>query len=448
MVKTGNLDWTKSKQVFDEACEHVAGGADSTMRVLKFQIPLVIEKAEGALIWDVNGNKLIDMNMAYGPLIFGHRHPLVLNAIEEEFHKRGTILGFPHELSHKTAELVKKAVPSIEKLRFTSSGTESIQTAVRLARHFTKRKALVEFEGHYHGSSDSVFHAYHEPLESLEMRNDHSARPGTNGMGGAPYNSYVLPWNDLAALETFMKSHGETIACVIMEPVMGNSGVIPPAPGFLQGARALTKQYGALLIFDEIISGFRVALGGAQERFGVQSDLTTLSKAMNGGVPTTAIGGRSEIIDLITDEEVFHGGVYSGNPMCLAAAYAVQMEYQKNHKKIYDYLEEISSYLAKGLVEIFKRNAIPACVQNVGSMLSFWFKNNEHDKNPWNYRDVCKMSNSQKFIEFQHILQNKGVFFHPNHFEPCFLSLAHTRDIIDEVLNIVDDSAKSVKGKW
>jgi glutamate-1-semialdehyde 2,1-aminomutase len=447
MIAEKNYDWTKSRLMFEKACESIAGGADSTMRVMTYQIPLVIERGEGAYVWDVDGNKLIDMNMGYGPLIFGHRHPLVLNAIEEEFHKRGTVLGFAHELSHKTAELIKKSFPSIEKLRFTSSGTESIQTAVRLARHFTKRKAIILFEGHYHGSSDSVFHAYHEPLESLEGRNDKSPRPGTNGMGGAPYNTYVLPWNDLKGFESFLNSVGDTIACVIMEPVMGNSGVIPPIPGFLKGVREATQKHGILLIFDEIISGYRVARGGAQERYGVQSDLTTLSKAMNGGVPCTAIGGRGEILDLLSRQEVFHGGVYSGNPMCLSATYAVQKEYERNHKNIYDHLEKVSNSLANGLIEIFDRLAIPVCVQNVGAMLSLWFKNDEGDKNPTNYREVLKMSNAEKFIQFQHILQDHGVFIHPNHFEPCFLSTAHTQEIIDEVLNIADDSAKIFKSK-
>lgn len=437
----------KSEEILNRARMSVAGGENSSMRVPIYHLPTVIEKADGVYVWDADGNKLIDMNMGYGPLIFGHKSPIVVQAIERELKIRGTTLGFPHELSHKAAELIKKSYPSIDKLRFTSTGTESVQTAIRLARTFTKRKHIVMFEGHYHGSSDSVFHAYHAPVDQLES-SIFNAIPGTKGMGGAPYNSYVLPWNNLEHLEAFLLANRDEIAAVIMEPVMGNAGTIEPLPGFLQAVRRLTTEIGALLIFDEIITGFRIARGGAQERYGVKSDITLLSKAMNGGVPTALVGGRKEIIDLITDQIVFHGGVYSGNPMCMAATLATQEEYEKNHLIIYNQLEFSSNLLAVGIRNIFSKLSIPVVVQNVGAMLNFWFVNTEDKTQFTNYREVRSYTNHEKFIKFQHLLQKNGVYVHPNHFEPWYMSTCHTEEIINEVLDKIEQSAKELMLKF
>ncbi|WP_333820176.1 aspartate aminotransferase family protein [Ohtaekwangia sp.] len=436
-----------SEKILVQARKSIAGGANSSMRVLKYHLPTVIQKAEGVYIWDADGHKLIDMNMGYGPLIFGHRSPIIINAIENELKLRGTTLGFPHELSHQAAELIKKSFPSINKLRFSSTGTESVQTAIRLARQFTGRKHIVLFEGHYHGSSDSVFHAYHAPVDEIERRN-YIPLPGTKGMGGAPYNAYVLPWNDAELLQSFLYNHSEEIAAVIMEPVMGNAGTIPPVPGFLEAARKLTTEIGALLVFDEIITGFRVARGGAQERYGVQSDITLLSKAMNGGVPTAAIGAREEVADLIAHREVFHGGVYSGNPMCIAATLAAQQEYEKNHTEIYTGLENASTNLALGIRKIFYDLEIPVSVQHVGAMLNFWFLTDyDEDGGFKNYREVYRGTNHDTFVKFQHILQQNGVYVHPNHYEPWFISTAHNEAVIGDVLDRIQVSAKTLKKK-
>lgn len=432
-----------SRALLARARQSVAGGESSTMRVLPYHLPLVIERTEGAHIWDVDGNRLIDMNMAYGPLIFGHRNPLILNAVRHELDRRGTILGFPHELSHQAAELIKKSFPSVDRLRFSSSGTEVVQTAVRLARAFTSRPKIVVFEGHYSGSSDAVFHKYHASLEELQRSGPDRALPGTAGMGSAPAGAHVLPWNDVGALYDFFSAHGPDIAAVLMEPVMGNAGVIPPRDGYLAAVRELTHAHGTVLIFDEIITGFRVARGGAQERFGVRPDLTTLSKAMNGGMPVSAVCGRDDILALLSDGTVFHGGVYSGNPLGLAATVAVQEEFDRRGTEIFAALEASSMRLVAGLKSIFARRGVPVVVQNVGAMLSLSFMQAPTSERIESYRDAKRLASAERYIQFQHAAQAAGVYFHPNLFEPWYISTAHTSAVVDEVLERLDGVAEA-----
>ncbi len=432
---TAASEVTRSERLLCRARESVAGGASSTMRVLPYHLPLVIERAEGALIWDAGGNELIDFNMGYGPLIFGHRSPLVVKAIERELRQRGSLLGFPHALSHQVAERVKESFPSIDLLRFTSTGTEAGQTAARLARACTGRSHLVLFEGHYHGSSEAVFHQYHAPVKALEERKDMQALPGTNGMAGSLEQTCVVPWNDAEILARLLEENGDSIAGVMMEPVMGNAGVIPPAPGFLETARELTRKCGALLIFDEVITGFRIARGGAQERFGVTADITMLSKALGGGVPIGAVGGHRDVMQLLVDGDVFHGGVYSGNPLSLAAALAVQNEYERVGPPLFDRLERAAARLAQGLREVFAECGVQAAVQHAGPMLTCWFMKAGAKDVPQNYRQAAQQTESEKYIRFQHAMQRAGVYFHPNRYEPWYLSTAHTDGIIDKALD-------------
>ncbi|MBI2435155.1 MAG: aspartate aminotransferase family protein [Candidatus Hydrogenedentes bacterium] len=435
-----------SRRLLERARQSVAGGANSNMRVLPYHLPLAIDRAEGARVWDVDGNELIDMNMGYGPLIFGHRPAMVLRAIEEEIQRRGTVLGFPHELSHQVAELVKKSFPSIDLLRFSSTGTETAQTAVRLARAHTGRPLIVMFEGHYHGSSDAVFHRYHAPLDALAAQAQGRAIPGTAGMNGAPRDAIVLPWNDADTLSALMAARGEEIAAIIMEPVAGNAGVIPPRPGFLQCARVAADAAGSLLILDEVITGFRIARGGAQQRFGVRADLTLLAKALSGGVPVGAVGGRADIMQQIVDGRVFHGGVYSGNPMSMAAALAVQRAYDADGERTFADLERGAAQLAGGLRHIFVEAGVPALVRHVGAMLSCFFLKQEDTPEPMDYRAVAEAADAERYIRFQHRAQRAGVYFHPNLFEPWYLSTAHTPAVIDEVLERLETVAK--RGDW
>lgn len=432
-----------SASLLQRARQSVAAGDSSTMRVLDYHLPLMIERAEGVHVWDVSGKRLIDMNMGYGPLVFGHRPRFLINAIRDEMEQRGTILGFPHERSHQVAELIKKSFPSIDLMRFTSTGSEAGQTAVRLARAYTKRTKIVLFEGHYHGSTDSVFHRYHASPEQLAAREPHEVIAGTQGMNGAPHNAYVIPWNNIEAL-TDLLQRDQDIAAVIMEPVMGNGGVIPPAPGYLQAVRKLTNDYGIVLIFDEVISGFRVARGGAQERYGVQADITMLAKAMGGGVPVGAVGGRAEIMQQLVNGTVFHGGVHSGNPFSMAGALATQQAYEQNGEAIYGLLEENTKRLADGLYKIFAEINVPIHIQHVGSLFSLQIMDNAEDPVPQDYRSIASTTTPERFIRFQQAVQRAGVYFHPNRYEPWFISTLHTQEVMEEALAIIQDVAHNL----
>lgn len=428
--------------LIEEAKKSIAGGANSTMRVLSYQKPLMIRKAEGVRVWDTQGNVLIDLNMAYGPLIFGHHPNFLLEAIKSELDKRGTVLGFPHELSHKTAELIKKSFPSIDMLRFASTGSEVVQTAIRLAKAFTNKPYIIQFEGHYHGSSSEVFCKYHMDISELENKRKNHPIPGTNGMKGSLNYTILIPWNNIPILRDLLEERHKQIAAVIMEPVMGNSGIIPPAATYLRKVRELTRKYEVLLIFDEIITGYRIARGGAQERFNVQSDITTLSKAMSGGVPVSAVGGRKDILEQLSSGVVFHGGVYSGHPLGLAAAYAVQQEYEKNGNEIYMKLENKSNYLKKEIEDIFSSIGIPVIIQSVGAMLSLAFVKEQVEFPPKDYRELHRILLHKRYIHFQHALQDEGVFIHPNCFEPWYLSVAHKEEILEEIVSKIKKVAK------
>ena len=432
-----------SASLLQRARQSVAAGDSSTMRVLDYHLPLMIERAEGVHVWDVSGKRLIDMNMGYGPLVFGHRPRFLINAIRDEMEQRGTILGFPHERSHQVAELIKKSFPSIDLMRFTSTGSEAGQTAVRLARAYTKRTKIVLFEGHYHGSTDSVFHRYHASPEQLAAREPHEVIAGTQGMNGAPHNAYVIPWNNIEALTDLLQRDPD-IAAVIMEPVMGNGGVIPPAPGYLQSVRKLTNDYGIVLIFDEVISGFRVARGGAQERYGIQADITMLAKAMGGGVPVGAVGGRAEIMQQLVNGTVFHGGVHSGNPFSIAGALATQQAYEQNGEAIYGLLEENTKRLADGLYKIFAEINVPIHIQHVGSLFSLQIMDNAEEPVPQHYRSIASTTTPERFIRFQQAVQRAGVYFHPNRYEPWFISTLHTQEVMEEALAIIQDVAHNL----
>lgn len=425
----------RSEGLLERARRSIAGGDSSTMRVLPYHLPLVAARGDGCRVWDADGLEYVDLNMAYGPLIFGHCPPVVIRAVERQISSFGSQLGFPTEITTRVAEKIKRLFPSIELLRFANSGTEALATAVRLARSFTSRNKIVQFEGHYHGWSEAVFNRYHAPLEWLEGRDFGPAFPGTGGMMcGGPQDVLVVRWNDIDALARCLKaSHGQ-VAAVIMEPVMGNAGVIPPEAGYLGHVRQLTREHDVLLIFDEVITGLRVARGGAQERYGVEPDITVISKSVGGGYPVAAFGASSEIMEPIVDGSLFHGGVYSGNALVMAAAEAVLDEVLARGNAIYEHLQLVSQRLAAGLREILSRAGIPHLVQHVGAMLSLFLMLDEV-KPLREYRDVRRLCDFERYISLQHAMQRAGVYFHPNQFEPMFLSTAHGVDDVDAVLD-------------
>jgi glutamate-1-semialdehyde 2,1-aminomutase len=431
-----------SQRLLDRAKRSIAGGDNSTMRVLPYHLPLVATRGEGSRVWDVDGQEYIDLNMAYGPLIFGHRPPHVVDAVVRQVSESGSQLGFPAELSIRVAEKVKGLYPHIDLLRFSSTGSEAIAAALRLARTFTGRRYIIAFEGHYHGSSDGIFNRYHAPLESLPQGPYGPAQPGTLGMNGAPHDVLVCRWNSPDALEKCLSDHADDVAAVIMEPVMGNAGVVAPNDAFLEVARSLAHEYGALVIFDEVITGMRVASGGAQQRYDVEADITVLSKALGAGFPISAVGSSRDIMQSIVEGRLFHGGVYSGNTLVMAAADAVLDEIHANGPAIYRHLEDVGGALARGAGEIFTRLGIPHRIQYVGPMVSMLLTHGDVDAIT-NYRDMRRHCDFDKYIRFQHQLQTSGVYFHPNQFEPLFLSTAHTHQDIATVLERIEDGARS-----
>ena len=444
IVKQVNQIDNKSSKLLAEIKRYIPAGSSSTMRVLEYHKPLVVNKADGAKIWDVDGNELIDYNMGYGPLIFGHKSELINDALKDQLDLSGAILGFSNSLYKEVGALIQESYPSIEMMRFSMTGSEVNQTAIRLARAYTGKKDIILFEGHYHGSTDSVYHKYNCTIDELNEENDYSVKSGTNGMAGAPHHAYLLPWNDYETLSRFVKENAKDVGAIIMEPVMGNSGVIPPKDGFLKKVRSLCDEYGIVLIFDEIITGSRVARGGAQERFAVNSDITTLSKAAIGGFPGSIIGGKKEIMNLISEEKVFHGGVYSGNPLTLRATLVTQQEYQKNGVSIFESLNKRSDILATGMREIFERVGISVCVNNVGAMLSLFFIKEGNPRDVCNFREYVK-TDMVRHVLYQHILQEMGIYTHPHDLEPWYLSTAHTEAVIYQTLEIMNEAAIKLK---
>ncbi|MBI1246287.1 aminotransferase class III-fold pyridoxal phosphate-dependent enzyme [bacterium] len=430
-----------SAQVLQRAKRSLAGGDSSTMRVLPYHIPLVADRAEGCRLWDVDGNEYIDLNMSYGPLLLGHRPKKVIEAVYRQISQQGSQLGFPTEVTMRVAEKIKKLFPSIELLRFANSGTEACASAVRLAKQFTGRNKLIMFEGHYHGWSEAVFTKYHAPLEELPECGYGPALPGTAGMGDSIKDTITVQWNDLDALERALNEYGDEVCGVMMEPISGNAGLLMPRDGYLATAREMAHDHGALLIFDEVITGMRVSAGGAQEHYLVSPDITVMSKAMGGGYPVSAFGARAEIMNSIVEGKLFHGGVFSGNAIVMSAAEAVLDTVLADREGIYNHLHAVSDQLADGIKDIYSRLNIPAQINHLGPLLAAMITK-EETEGLYNYRDMRRHGDFERYIQFQHWMQQHGVYFHPNEFEPMFLSTAHTAQDIDTVLERWEEGAR------
>jgi glutamate-1-semialdehyde 2,1-aminomutase len=432
-----------SAKILARTKDSIAGGDSSSMRVQPYHLPLVAARGLGSRLWDVDDNEYIDLNMAYGPLIFGHRDPQILAAVQHQLNESGSQLGFPAEINMRVAEKIKALFPSIELMRFANSGTEANASVVRLARALTGRQKLLMFEGHYHGWSEAVFHRYHAPLSELPEKGYGPALPGTAGMCDGEPDAIVVRWNDLDSLQECLKEHNGEFAACIMEPVMGNAGVIAPRPGYLAAVRELTKKHGILLVFDEVITGLRVGPGGAQERFGVRPDFTIISKALGGGFPIAAFGGRKELLAPLVDRSVFHGGVYSSNATVMAAAEVVLDRVSRGGNEVYGKLHGVSDTLANGLKDICARLGKPAVVQHVGPMLSI-FLTDKPLEGIYEYREARKHCDTERYIKLQNALQRMGVYFHPNALEPMFLSTAHTEADMACVLERFEHTARSI----
>ncbi|MGA7521457.1 MAG: glutamate-1-semialdehyde 2,1-aminomutase [Acidobacteriaceae bacterium] len=393
------------------------GGVNSPVRAFHAVggAPPFVVRGEGAYLWDADGHRYIDFFGSWGPMLLGHAFPPVVEAIQQAA-QRSASFGASTKAEGDLAERVIAAVPSIEKLRFVSSGTEATMSAIRLARAFTGRKYIVKFEGCYHGHADGL----------LVKAGSGVATFGIPGSAGVPeetaHFTLALPYNDVAAVEAAFAQHKDAIACIIVEPVVGNAGCIPPAAGYLESLRQQTAENGALLIFDEVMTGFRVALGGAQELYRIRPDLTTLGKILGGGLPCGAFGGRADIMDQLAPlGPVYQAGTLSGNPLAMAAGIAMLQYLQEHRANVYQILEQRSAAVADGVAEVAASLEIPLTTNRVGAMFT-WFFTGE----PVTDFAGAARSNMQRFAAFHQAMLEAGVWLPPSQFEAAFLSTAHS----------------------
>jgi glutamate-1-semialdehyde 2,1-aminomutase len=438
---TARPQTTTNAEQFASIREVISGGVSSSMRAQAIPEPLVVQRAKGNRIWDVEDRELIDLNMGYGPHLFGYADPELAAALARQL-TEGSMTGLPHRLDRQAGELIGRLVPSVEQVRFANSGTEAVASALRLARVATGRTQVLTFDGHYHGWSETVLRAgkstFHEPAADSSR-----PRPGAPGMiPEALAHTLEVPWNDLSALRAVFQAHGERLAAVICEPVMANACVVPPAPGQLEELRALCDRWGAWLIFDEVITGFRVGRGGAQERYGVTPDLTVLSKVMGGGVPVAAFGGSRAAMAMLADQRALHMGVYAGNHLSVRAVVAM-LEKIERSPQTYDQLEKLGGYLENELCSMFAAMKRPALVSRVGSLLSVSLLRQPVDlsRGP---RVAAQAMDFAAHRALQIKAQARGLYFHPSPIEPWFLSTAHSPEDLDQVVAIVRDALVEV----
>jgi glutamate-1-semialdehyde 2,1-aminomutase len=410
----------RSHKLFERARQLMPGGVNSPARAFGGVggEPIVVERGEGPYLWDVDGNRYIDYVGSWGPLILGHTYPGVVAAVEEAA-RRGTSFGAPTEAENELAELIIEAVPSIEKVRLVNSGTEATMSAIRLARGFSGRDVIVKFAGNYHGHVDSLLVAAGSSAATLAVPNSPGVTAGTSR------DTLVLQYNDVAGLQAAFAEHGGRIAGVIFEPVVGNMGVVVPSRDFLQALRQLTRQHGALLICDEVMTGFRVAYGGAQQLLDINPDLTTLGKIVGGGLPVGAYGGRSEIMDhVLPAGKVFQAGTLSGNPLATAAGCAMLRALRDDPP--YERLEKLSARLESGLREAATAASVPHQVARVGSMMTLFFAN--EPVQDWPTASRC---DTGRFGKWFWGMLDRGVYLPCSQYEALFVSAAHEEGDID-----------------
>jgi len=419
----------KSAEIFNEAKTLMPGGVSSPVRAFKSVggEPVVFEKVKGAYAWDVDGNKYIDYVGTWGPAIVGHANDEVLDYVKETMAK-GTSFGAPGPLENVLAKKVIEAVPSVEMVRFTNSGTEACMGMLRLVRAFTKRETIIKFDGCYHGHADSFLVQAGSGVATLGL-------PDSPGVPkGATASTMVATYNDLDSVEAILKS--QDCAAVVLEPVVGNSGFIKPTKEFLEGLRALTTKYGALLVFDEVMTGFRIAYGGAQEHFGITPDVTTMGKVIGGGLPVGAYGGRKDIMEMVAPAgPMYQAGTLSGNPLAMAAGIKTMEILQRPGS--YEHLEKVSKRLIDGIVQAGKDAGHAVCGSNISGMFGFFF-----NEGPVNcFADAAK-SDTEKFGRWHRMMLERGVYLAPSQYEAGFTSLAHTEEDIDKTIEIAKEVMK------
>lgn len=412
----------RSRAAFEEAKQYIPGGVNSPVRAFKSVglTPVYVERGSGSRIFDIDGNEFIDYVCSWGPLIVGHAHPQVVQAVQETTAK-GTSFGAPTELETMMAKTVVERVPSVDIVRMVNSGTEATMSALRLARGITKRSKILKFEGSYHGHADSLLIKAGSGVATLGL-------PDSPGVPeGVASNTITVPYNDLEGVKLAFERFGEELACVIVEPVAGNMGVVPPQPGFLEGLRSLTEQYGSLLIFDEVMTGFRVGYHCAQGRFGVTPDLTCFGKVIGGGLPVGAYGGKREYMEQVAPSgPIYQAGTLSGNPLAMAAGYTTLSLLTP---EVYEELERKAAKLEEGFLRNARDTGIACTINRVGSMVCPFFT----DQPVTNF-DSARTSDLERFRRYFAELLNRGVSIAPSQFEGMFVSTAHTDQDLDATI--------------
>ncbi|EGQ0313003.1 glutamate-1-semialdehyde 2,1-aminomutase [Staphylococcus pseudintermedius] len=420
------MRYNESIKAFEKAEQLMPGGVNSPVRAFKsVDTPAIfMSRGEGSRIYDIDGNEYIDYVLSWGPLILGHRDSKVIEAIHDVV-ERGTSFGASTLEENRLAELVIERVPSIEKVRMVSSGTEATLDTLRLARGYTGKNKIIKFEGNYHGHSDSLLIKAGSGVATLGLPDSPGVPEGT------AKNTITVPYNNLEAVKYAFEEFGDDIAAVIVEPVSGNMGVVPPINNFLQGLRDITKENDALLIFDEVMTGFRVGYNCAQGYFNVIPDLTCLGKVIGGGLPVGAFGGRKEIMDHIAPSgDIYQAGTLSGNPLAMTSGY---MTLSQLTPESYDYFNELGDMLEEGLTEIFAKHQVPLTVNRAGSMIGFFL-----NEGPVTNFKEANQSDLELFGQLYRELAEQGIFLPPSQFEGMFLSTAHTKEDIEKTLHAFD----------
>ena len=422
---------SRSLELYKKALELFPGGVNSPVRAAVKPYPFYVERAEGAYIYTVDGEKLVDLVLAYGPLILGHRHPEVERRILEQL-SRGWLYGAPAEVEVKLARKIVNYVMRGGMVRFVNSGSEATALAIRLSRGYTRRKLIVKFDGCYHGAHDAV-------LVAAGSAAEHYGVPSSDGVPEEVARStLVLQFNDVDGLEKAFKEHGDKIAAVIVEPVMGNLGVIPPDPEFLRALRELTEAYGSMLVFDEVITGFRLGLGGAQERYGVKADIVVLGKIIGGGFPVGAVVSRREVMENVAPQgRVFNAGTFNAHPVTMAAGFATIEVLERGD--VYPVASEAGARIAKAIEDSAGRAGLDVWVNRVESMLQVFFANK-----PVTNALTARMSNKSIYERFHDEMRRRGVFITPSQFEAIFTGLPHRGEVLEYIVDSIHESFKSM----
>ena len=430
------MQYQRSSALFQAAKKVIPGGVNSPVRAFSSVggTPVFFREARGSIMIDVEGKEYIDYIGSWGPMILGHSHPPVLEALKNAADK-STSFGAPTELETNIAELICGMVPGVEKVRMVNSGTEACMSAIRVARAFTNRDKFIKFEGCYHGHSDAFLIKAGSGAITLGVPNS----PGVTS--GTAKDTLLARYNDLAHVEEVLEANKEEVAAIIIEPVAGNMGCIPPVEGFLEGLRKLSDKHNAVLIFDEVMTGFRLSSGGAHKLYNIQPDLVCLGKIIGGGLPVGAFGGKKEIMNMVAPlGPVYQAGTLSGNPLAMSCGYTLLKEL-KDQPVIFEELENKTAYLEQGMRTIFEKHNLPVCINRVGSMLSFHFNISEVA----NFDDACA-ADAEYFKKVFHGMLKRGVYLAPSAFESLFISRTHTKELLDRTLTALDQTIIEIEG--